>query len=45
MERHRADFLHLIEHDLDYVIGNEEEIKSLFDTDDLNKGMLRIAEI
>ena len=45
VERHRADFLHLIEHDLDYVIGNEEEIKSLFDTDELKKGMLRIAEI
>lgn len=33
VERHRADFLSLIEHDLDYVIGNLHEIESLFETD------------
>ncbi|MEE4187862.1 MAG: adenosine kinase [Roseobacter sp.] len=33
VERHRADFLALIEHDLDYVIGNQHEIESLFQTD------------
>ena len=33
VERHRADFLSLIAHDLDYVIGNQHEIESLFETD------------
>ena len=45
VERHRDDFLHLIENDLDYVIGNEEEIKSLFETDDLNLSLAQTAEI
>ena len=29
VERHRGDFLNLIKNDLDFVIGNEDEIKSL----------------
>lgn len=33
VERHRGDFLTLIEHDLDYVIGNQHEIEALFETD------------
>jgi sugar/nucleoside kinase (ribokinase family) len=33
VERHREDFLQLIAHDLDYVIGNRHEIESLFQTD------------
>ncbi|MFK7753228.1 MAG: adenosine kinase [Sedimentitalea sp.] len=45
VERHRADFLALIEHDLDYVIGNEAEIKSLFETDDLNDALARTAAL
>jgi len=45
VERHRADFLQLIEHDLDYVIGNEDEIKSLFETDDLDAAIVKTAEI
>ncbi len=32
VERHRADFLSLIKNDLDYVIGNQHEIESLFET-------------
>ncbi|MDW3223252.1 MAG: adenosine kinase [Paracoccaceae bacterium] len=44
VERHRADFLSLIEHDLDYVIGNEHEIKSLFETD-LETALARTADI
>ncbi|MFK7881017.1 adenosine kinase [Roseobacter sp.] len=44
VERHRADFLSLIEHDLDYVIGNEHEIKSLFETD-LETALAKTAEI
>ncbi|MGJ8546344.1 MAG: adenosine kinase [Sulfitobacter sp.] len=45
VERHRADFLSLIEHDLDYVIGNEAEIKSLFETDDLEEALAKTAAI
>ncbi len=45
VDRHRADFLSLIENDLDYVIGNEAEIKSLFETDDLEDALRQTAEI
>ncbi len=45
VERHRADFLSLIENDLDYVIGNEAEIKSLFETDDLDAALAKTAAI
>ena len=43
VERHRADFLDMIENELDYVIGNEHEIKSLFETDDLEDAMAKTA--
>ena len=45
VERHRFDFLHLIQNDLDYVIGNDDEIKSLFETDDLDMALEKTAEI
>ena len=45
VERHRGDFLYLIQHDLDYVIGNDDEIKSLFETDDLDSSLRKTAEI
>ena len=45
VERHRADFLSLIENELDYVIGNEDEIKSLFETDDLEEALAKTATI
>lgn len=45
VERHRADFLQLIEHELDYVIGNEEEIKSLFESDDLEEALAKTSAI
>ncbi len=44
VERHRADFLALIEHDLDYVIGNQHEIEALFETD-LETALARTSEI
>lgn len=43
VERHRADFLDMIENELDYVIGNEHEIKALFETDDLEDAMAQTA--
>ncbi len=45
VERHRSDFLALIENELDYVIGNEDEIKSLFETDDLDEALSKTAAI
>lgn len=45
VERHRADFLSLIKNDLDYVIGNEAELKSLFETDDLEQAISKTADI
>lgn len=45
VERHRADFLNMIEHELDFVIGNEDEIKSLFETDDLDNALERTAAL
>ncbi|WP_299151734.1 adenosine kinase [uncultured Tateyamaria sp.] len=45
VDRHRADFLDMIENELDYVIGNEHEIKSLFETDDLEAAMARTADM
>ena len=45
VERHRDDFLRLIQYDLDYVIGNDDEIKSLFEMDDLDMALCKTAEI
>lgn len=45
VERHRDDFLALIENELDFVIGNEDEVKSLFQTNDLDEGMQKLASI
>ena len=45
VERHRADFLNIIEQELDYVIGNEEEVKSLFETNDLDDAIAKLSAI
>ncbi|UWQ90708.1 adenosine kinase [Rhodobacteraceae bacterium M382] len=45
VERHRADFLSLIENELDFVIGNEAEIKSLWETDDLDDALHKTVAI
>ena len=45
VNRHRADFLALIEHDVDFVIGNEDEIKSLFENDNLEDALARTAAL
>ncbi len=45
VERHRADFLTLIENELDYVIGNEAEIRSLYQDDHLDRDLDRVAAI
>ncbi|MCV6585390.1 MAG: adenosine kinase [Marinibacterium sp.] len=43
VDRHRADFLSLIGNDMDYVIGNEAEIRSLFETDDTEAALAKTA--
>ena len=45
VERHRDDFLNLIEHEMDYVIGNEAEIMSLFQNNDLEADLAAVAAI
>ncbi len=45
VDRHRADFLALIQHDLDFVIGNEAEIQSLFESDHLDDALMLTAGI
>ena len=45
VERHRADFLRLIGEELDYVIGNEAEIQSLFETDDTELALSKTTDI
>ncbi len=44
VERHRDDFLHLIENELDFVIGNEAEIRSLYQDDNLEADLKRVAK-
>ena len=43
VERHRADFVSLIENELDFVIGNEAEIRSLYQDNDLEADLARVA--
>lgn len=43
VSRHRADFLRMIGEELDYVIGNEAEIRSLYETDDLEDALAKTA--
>jgi len=45
VERHRPDFLSLIKNELDYVIGNKEEIMALFQTDNLENALSKSADI
>lgn len=45
VQRHRADFLRLISEELDYVIGNEAEIQSLFETDDTELALSKTTDI
>ncbi|MFD2738276.1 adenosine kinase [Sulfitobacter aestuarii] len=45
VNRHRDDFLRMIGEELDYVIGNEAEIRALFETDDLEDALSRTAAL
>ena len=43
VERHRADFVSLIDNEMDFVIGNEAEIRSLYHDNDLEADLARVA--
>jgi len=43
VERHRGDFLDLIESRIDILFANEAELKALFETDDLDEALGRIS--
>lgn len=45
VNRHRADFLRMIGDELDFVMGNEAEVKSLFETDDLEDALAKTAAL
>ncbi|KIC51816.1 adenosine kinase [Tateyamaria sp. ANG-S1] len=45
VDRHRPDFLDMIENELDFVIGNQHEITSLFETDDLEMALNKTADM
>jgi sugar/nucleoside kinase (ribokinase family) len=45
VERHRDDFLDLIENEMDYVIGNEAEIMSLYQNNDLEADLAAVSAI
>ena len=45
VDRHRDDFLTLIENELDFVIGNEAEIRGLYGNEDLESDLAAVAAI
>lgn len=45
VERHRAEFLELIERGVDILFANEDEIKSLFEENDFDKAISRLKGI
>jgi sugar/nucleoside kinase (ribokinase family) len=45
VDRHRDDFLSLIEGEMDYTIGNHEEWLSLYRTDDLGHALAEAAKV
>jgi sugar/nucleoside kinase (ribokinase family) len=42
VERHREEFLHLIEHHVDVLFANEAEIKSLYRVNDFDQALQRV---
>jgi sugar/nucleoside kinase (ribokinase family) len=45
VERHREDFIDLITNEMDFVIGNEDEIRSLFQDENLEADLARVSAI
>jgi sugar/nucleoside kinase (ribokinase family) len=45
VDRHREDFKHLIEWEMDYTIGNHEEWLALYETEDLEASLEQAAQV
>lgn len=45
VDRHRADFLSLIKDEMDFVLGNEEEWLSMYQTDNLDDALGQAASV
>jgi sugar/nucleoside kinase (ribokinase family) len=44
VERHRADFMSLLENDVDVLFANEQELLHLFETTSFDEALLRLLE-
>jgi len=44
VERHQEEFLGLVEHNIDILFANEDEIKKLYDTDDFDKAAREVQK-
>jgi sugar/nucleoside kinase (ribokinase family) len=42
VERHRADFLDLVEHGVDVLFANEDEIRALYEADDFDTALAHV---
>ncbi len=45
VDRHRDDFKRLIEEEMDFTLGNEDEWLSLYETDDLDAALAKAAAV
>jgi sugar/nucleoside kinase (ribokinase family) len=45
VERHRAEFRELVEHDVDVLFANEHEITMLYEVDDFDEAARRVAGV
>jgi sugar/nucleoside kinase (ribokinase family) len=45
VDRHRRDFLELITHDVDVLLANEDEVRSLFQVPDLERAFAALDEL
>ena len=43
VDRHRDEFLELVEHDVDILFANEAEISSLYEVDDFDDALQQVA--
>jgi sugar/nucleoside kinase (ribokinase family) len=44
VERHRADFLHLVEGEIELLFGNRDEVLALFDTEDFDEALSALED-
>lgn len=44
VDRHRSEFLNLVRNDVDILFANEDEIKMLYGTDDLNEAAMQVQK-